>query len=84
LFAQENEIELLLEAHDKNGKVVGEAKAGGIVNPATGTIAIKPGERLQVTLKMQIEFEGKFIVVVMNPTTLAIYNKLDLKTDYVV
>jgi hypothetical protein len=84
LFAQEKEIEVLLEAHDKNGKVVGEAKAGGIVNPATGTITIKHGERLQVTLKMQMEFEGKFTVQAMNPSTLATYSKLDLKTDYVV
>ncbi|MGB5157327.1 PglZ domain-containing protein [Desulfobacterium sp. N47] len=84
LFAQEDEIELLLEAHDKNGKVVGEAKAGGIVNPATGTITIKKGERIQVTLKMQLEFEGKFIVQAMNPSTLATYSKLELKTDYVV
>ena len=84
LFAQEKEIELLLEAHDKNGKVVGEAKAGGIVNPATGTITIKHGERLQVTLKMQLEFEGKFTVQALNPSTLANYCKLDLKTDYVV
>jgi hypothetical protein len=84
LFVQENEIELLLEAHDKNRNVVGEAKAGGIVNPATGTITIKPGERLRVTLKMQEEYHGKFIVKAMNPSTLATFSKLDLKTDYVV
>ena len=84
LFVQENEIELLLEAHDKNRNVVGEAKAGGIVNPATGTITIKSGERLKVTLKMQEEYHGKFIVKVMNPSTFAAFSKLDLKTDYVV
>ncbi|MCF8130491.1 MAG: PglZ domain-containing protein, partial [Deltaproteobacteria bacterium] len=84
MFVQENEIELLLEAHDKNNNVVGEAKAGGIVNPATGTITIKAGERLKVTLKMQEEYHGKFTVKAMNPSTLAIFDKLDLKTDYVV
>ena len=84
MFIQENEIELLLEAHDKNSNVVGEAKAGGIVNPATGTITIKAGERLKVTLKMQEEYHGKFAVKAMNPSTLAIFDKLDLKTDYVV
>ena len=84
MFVQENEIELLLEAHDKNNNVVGEAKAGGIVNPATGTITIKAGERLKVTLKMQEEYHGKFAVKAMNPSTLAIFDKLDLKTDYVV
>ena len=84
LFALENEVELLLEAHDKTGNVVGEAKAGGIVNPATGTITIKPGERLQVTLKMQEEYHGRFTVQALNPSTLATYCKLELKTDYVV
>jgi len=84
LFGQGNEIELLIEAHDKNSHVVGEAKMGGIVNPATGTITIKPGERLKVTLKMQEEYEGKFSVKVMNPSTLTIFGKLALKTDYVV
>ena len=84
MFARGKEIELLLEAHDQKGNVVGEAKAGGIVNPATGTITIKPGERLKVTLKMQEEYHGKFTVKVMNPSTFAAFSKLDLKTDYVV
>lgn len=84
LFPQQSDLELLLEAHDKKGNVVGEAKAGGLVNPATGTITIKPGERFQVTLKMLLEFEGKFTVKAMNPSTLAAYCKLDLETDYVV
>lgn len=84
LFTQDAGFEILLEAHDNKGNVVGEAKAGGPVNPATGTINIKQGERVQVTLKMQPEFEGKFTVKAMNPTTLATYCKLDLETDYVV
>ncbi|MCL6558708.1 MAG: PglZ domain-containing protein, partial [Firmicutes bacterium] len=84
LFAQDTDFEILLEAHDKKGNVVGEAKAGGPVNPATGTINLKPGERVRVTLKMQPEFEGNFTVKAMNPTTLATYCKLDLETDYVV
>ena len=32
-----------LEAQDKKGNVVGEAKAGGLVNPATGNGDVKPG-----------------------------------------
>ena len=84
LFGQENDIELLIEAHDQNSQVVGEAKMGGIVNPATGTIAIQPGQRLKVTLKMQEDYEGKFTIKAMNPSTLAIFGKLALKTDYVV
>ena len=84
LFSHENEIELLLEAHDKSGNIVGEPKAGGIVNPATGTIAIKQGERLKVTLKMQEEYHGKFTVHALNPSTLEEHCKIELKTDYVV
>ena len=84
LFPQQIDFELLLEAHDKKGNVVGEAKAGGPVNPATGTITMKPGERTQVTLKMLLEFEGKFTVKAMNPNNFAIFCKLDLETDYVV
>ena len=75
---------ILLEAHDKKGNVVGEAKPGGSVNPATGSVTLKPGERLQVTLRMQLEFEGKFTVKALDPTTLTAYHTLDLETDYAV
>jgi len=84
LFTQGTDFEILLEAHDKNGSIVGEAKSGGPVNPATGTISLRPGERVQVTMKMHTEFEGRFTVVALNPTTLAVYHKLSLETDYVV
>jgi PglZ domain len=84
LFSQEKDIEILLEAHDKKGQVVGEAKPGGPVNPATGTITLRPRERFQVTMKMQLEYEGKFTIKALNPTTLAIYCKIDLETDYAV
>ncbi|MFL7794884.1 MAG: PglZ domain-containing protein, partial [Anaerolineae bacterium] len=48
LFSQGADFEILLEAHDKKGNVVGEAKPGNPVNPATGTVILKPGEQLQV------------------------------------
>ncbi|MDD5204227.1 MAG: PglZ domain-containing protein, partial [Desulfobacterales bacterium] len=84
LFHPEEELEVLIEAHDKKGQVVGEAKAGGPVNPATGTLTLKPGQLTQVTMKMLLDFEGKFTIKALNPTTLATYDKLDLETDYVV
>jgi hypothetical protein len=84
LFSLETDRELLLEAYDKKGNIVGEAKSGGPVNPSTGTITIKPGERIQVTMKMMLEFEGKFIVKAMNPSNLTTFSKLELETDYVV
>ena len=59
-------------------------KREAAVNPATGTMTLKPGERVQVPLKMQLEFEGKFTVKALNPTTMATYCSLDLQTDYTV
>jgi hypothetical protein len=84
IFSQAADFEILLEAQDKKGNVVGEAKAGGLVNPTTGTVMLKPGAQVQVTIKMQMEFEGKFTVKALNPTTLAAYCSLDLETDYTV
>ena len=81
MFAS-TELEVLLEAHDEKGEVIGEAKPGGLVNAATGTIMLKPGKLEQVAVKMPIEFEGKFTVKVLNPKTLATHATLELKTDY--
>ena len=75
---------MLLEAHDKKGEVVGEAKPGGPVNAAAGTVILKPGERLQVTLRMQMEFEGKFTVKALDPNTLTAFATLELETNYAV
>jgi len=84
IFSQAADFEILLEAQDRKGNVVGEAKAGGLVNPATGTVTLRPGERVQVTLKMLMDFEGKFTLKALNPTTLAAYCSLPLETDYTV
>ncbi|MCY1175550.1 hypothetical protein D9M73_157930 [compost metagenome] len=84
MFSTESDFEILLEAHNSKGEVVGEAKAGGAVNPATGTLTLKGGEKVQVTLKMQMEFEGKFKVKALNPKTNTIYSQIELETDYAV
>lgn len=84
MFSLAAEFEILLEAQDRKGNVVGEAKAGGAVNAATGTIALRPGQKEPVTLRMAMEFEGKFTVKALNPTTLATYTTLELETDYAV
>jgi len=84
LFSMGSSFEVLLEAQNKKGDVVGEAKPGGPVNPATRTLSIKPGETLQVTLRMDLEFEGKFTVKALDPTTLTTFSKVDLETDYTV
>ena len=84
LFALGEEFEIRLEAIDKKGDVVGEAKPGGAVNPATGSVALVPGQPAQVTLRMQDEYEGPFTVKALNPTTEAIYSSVNLETDYAV
>ena len=84
MFSTENNFEILLEAHNSAGEVVGEAKVGGAVNPATGTIILKPGDKVQVTIKMLMNFEGKFKIKALNPTTYELYCQLDLATDYAV
>ncbi len=85
LFPSEQTIECILEAHSPKGKVVGEAKPGGPVNPATRILRLKAGETLQVTLKMDLDYEGKFSVKALDPTTLAALGPaLELETDYTV
>ena len=84
LFSQGSDVEVLIEAHDKKGDVVGEARPGGIVNAATGTVSLTPGETARVTLKMDMDFEGKFTVKALDPSTLSLFCKIDLETDYTV
>lgn len=83
LFTVDPDIEVLIEAYSSKGQIIGEVKTGGPVNPATGTIIIKKSQSLQVPLRMQLDFEGKFTVKAMNPKTMATYCKLELETDYV-
>lgn len=82
MFSQDTSVELLLEAQDSKGNVVGEPRPGGEVNPATRTLTLMPGQRRQIALRMDEEFRGKFKVVALNPTTLAAYSTLALETDY--
>jgi hypothetical protein len=84
MFSLGETFEILLEAHDKRGNIVGEAKRGGPVDVATGTITMKPGGKVQVTVKMALEFEGKFTLKALNPVTMAQYASLELETDYAV
>lgn len=84
MFSQGADLEILLEAHDRKGTVVGEAKRGDPVDPATGTLTLKPGERKQVTIRMDMEFEGKFTLKAFNPVTMATFASIDLETDYAI
>lgn len=84
MFSQDLIVEVLIEAQDGKGNVVGEPRPGGDVNPATRTLALTPGQSKQIALRMDPDFEGKFAVKALNPTTLASYSTLALETDYTV
>jgi PglZ domain len=84
IFSLHSDFEILLEAQDRKGKVVGEAKPGGPVNTATGTVTLKPGQPEQVTVRMDPDYEGKFTLKALNPVTMTAYATLDLETDYAV
>ncbi len=73
-----------IEAHDAIGNVIGEPRPGGEVNPATRTITLTPGQRKQIAMRMDPDFEGKFTITALNPTTLASFSTLNLETDYTV
>ena len=82
MFLQDMSVEILLEAQDSKGNVVGEPRPGGAVNPATRTVTLMSGQRKQIALRLDEAFRGKFKVVALNPATLAAYCSLALETDY--
>jgi hypothetical protein len=84
MFSQGVSVEVLIEAQDAKGNVVGEPRAGADINAATRTLTLMPGQAKQVALRMDPDFEGKFSVKALNPTTLATYSVLALETDYTV
>jgi len=83
VYSKDKALEILLEAHDSKGNVVGEPRPGSDVNPASRAVTLVPGKRTQVVMRMDEDFRGSFKVVALNPTTLATYATLALKTDYV-
>lgn len=85
MFSQDVSLEVLLEAQDSKGNVVGETRPGSDVNPATRTVSLMPGQCKHIALRMNDEFRGKFRVKALNPTTLALASKdseLTLETNY--
>lgn len=82
IFSTSHTFEILLEAHNKDGEVVGEARPGGQVNAATGTLSLKPGETARVAIRMLEDFEGKFTVKALDPNTLTEYSQIQLATNY--
>lgn len=84
LFSATTSVEIMLEAQDKNGEVVGEAALSSLMSLSNRTLTLKPEQTVQVTLKMDMDYEGKFSVKALDPATLTTLAKLDLETDYAV
>jgi len=84
IFSSGEIVEILLEAQDLKGNVIGEPRPGSDVNPATRTVTLMSGQVKQIALRMDPDFEGKFSVKALNPTTLAAFSKINLETDYTV
>jgi len=84
LFDAAAEVEVLIEADDKDGKVIGEAAPGGPISPSTGTLSVKSGTTVPVTIRMDMEYEGKFTIKALNPVTMEVLSKIELETDYAV
>lgn len=81
-FADEGEIEVVLEATDSTGKVIGWVGSCSTVNPATGGVRIKPGAAISVGLRMEDDFSGSFTVRVLDAVTNALLANINLKTGY--
>lgn len=81
-FADEQEIEVAVEAVDSKGNIVGLVGSGQTINPATQGVRIRPGLIVNVGLRMEDTFSGTFTVRVLDPATQAIIADLTLKTAY--
>jgi PglZ domain len=81
-FAEEQQIEILIEAVDTKGNVVGWVGSGPTVNPATQSVRIRPGDKFGVGLRMEEQFTGSFTVRVLDPSTQTMIAQLPLKTAY--
>jgi len=81
-FADEQEIEVAVEAVDSKGNLVGLVGSGQTINPATQGVRIRPGLVVNVGLRMDDSFSGSFSVRVLDPATQVVITDLNLKTAY--
>ena len=75
---------MILQAIDTQGNVVGEPKAGGHVNPASGTISLDVNKPIKVPLKLAATVDGEMIVRLSDPSTQVMLAELTLETDLMV
>ncbi len=84
MFSMDKPVEVLVQAQDAKGNVVGEPRPGGEVDPATQMISLLPGQALPIPLRMDPDYEGKFKIKAFNPATMVSFFDLELETDYTV
>lgn len=84
LALDESEIEIVIEALDAAGKVVGSVSTGTTLNQATNGVRLRAGQAVSFGLKMDDHFTGSFVVRATDPTTQILIAEIKLKTDYTV
>jgi hypothetical protein len=82
LFMEDREIEVVLEAVNSKGVIVGSVSSGQSVNPATGGVRIRPGNALSIGFRMEEDFSGNFTVRALDSATNTLLADLNLKTAY--
>ena len=80
----DTDIEILLEARDKKDNIVGEAKRGGRVDTGSGTVSMKAGEKINIIMSMNIDFQGKLSFSAFDPLTMTKHASISMETDYAV
>jgi hypothetical protein len=81
-FADEHEIEIIIEAVDQKGNAIGWVSSGQTLNPATQGVRIRPGDKFGVGLRMEDQFAGNFTVRALDPATQTVITQVALKTAY--
>lgn len=78
------EMEIVVEALDSEGKVVGCVSTGTTVNQATNGVRLRAGQAVPFCLRMDDSFTGSFTVRATDSATQILVAEIKLKTDYTV
>ena len=81
LFGPAN-VQVVLQAIDQTGNLVGEAASSALVDPASREISMARGMAVKIPLRLKEGFEGEFKVVATDPATGATFATIKLKTDF--
>jgi len=61
---------------------VGRAQPSAGFDPSSGCFKMRPGKATKLTLAMDEDFRGAFVVSAQDPVTLEQFAKIELETDY--